>query len=456
MMRRTIAASLVALLVPGTASAQAWLKDRAAAEGPGVKAGNLEVHPGIGTELGYDSNWFLRSSSSNRLALNAAGNGLPVVGIPVLRVTPSISISTLSGDRMGGASGDPQKVTFRVAGAVTHREYLSGDWSNQRNTGGSANFELAIAPRQPLGAVLGAGFVRTVNPTASGDPNLMFGRNDALANGELVWAPGGGTLEIRAGYRGRFTFLDNNDALNNNEHTGTARARWLFRPRNALFLDTSYGVLTYGKNTSDTRNLAPLRARFGTSGLITPRVGVMLAGGYGAAGLDAKAGDLAGDFAGLIGQGELRYFFDASALPGDVTEAASSNAVAVGALRDFQPGFLGSYNTITRGYARATYLWQGKIFASLEGGFSSIGFNALQFTQDAFLGQKREGEFKNMRPDLQVFGEYRLSNALGVNATFRYSANSSNVGLRQDPQSASFVDLNWSRVEAFAGVRYAL
>jgi hypothetical protein len=450
-------ATVLALLVPGSASAQVWLKDRAATEGAGVKAGNLEVHPGVGTELGYDSNWFLRSSATDRLALNGAGNGLPVVGLPVLRITPSISVGSLSNDRMGGAAGDPQKVTFRLAGAATYREYLSSDWSDQRNLGGNLALDVQIAPKQPFGANLGAGFVRTVNPTASGDPNLMFARNDALANGELVYSPGGGTLEFRAGYRGRFTSFDNNDSLGQSEHTGTARARWLFRPRNALFLDGAFGTMAYNKNTSDTRDLAPLRIKFGTSGLLTPRIGVLLAAGYGDAGLKSAATDKAENFASVIAQGEVRYFFDAAALPDAANaDSASSNAVAVGFLRDFQPSMLGSVFSMNRGYARATYLWQGKIYTSVEGGISSIGFNTLQYTSGNSVGQTRAAAFTNLRPDFTLFGEYRLSSALGVNATVKYTSNSSDAKLLQDSTSGSYVDLNWSRFEAFAGVRYAL
>jgi len=366
-------------------------------------------------------------------------------------------VGSLSNDRMGGAAGDPQKVTFRLAGAATYREYLSSDWSDQRNLGGNLALDVQIAPKQPFGANLGAGFVRTVNPTASGDPNLMFARNDALANGELVYSPGGGTLEFRAGYRGRFTSFDNNDSLGQSEHTGTARARWLFRPRNALFLDGAFGTMAYNKNTSDTRYLAPLRIKLGTSGLLTPRIGVLLAAGYGDAGLKSAATDKAENFASVIAQGEVRYFFDAAALPDAANaDSASSNAVAVGFLRDFQPSMLGSVFSMNRGYARATYLWQGKIYTSVEGGISSIGFNTLQYTSGNSVGQKRTDAFTNLRPDFTLFGEYRLSSALGVNATVKYTSNSSDAKLFQDSTSGSYVDLNWSRFEAFAGVRYAL
>lgn len=450
-------AGLLAFLLPGTAAAQAWLKDRAATEGPGVKTGNFEVHPGIGSEVGYDSNWFLRADSTSLNVLNGAGNAQPIVGIPILRITPSISLSTLANDRLGTAAGDPPKFKFRASASATYREFLASEWSDQRNVGGAVNLDTQIAPQQPLNGTVGLGYIRTVNPTASGNPDLMFTRNDVLANGDVGYSPGGGTLEFRAGYRGRFSSFENNPSLRQNEHTAVGRARWLFRPRNALFIDVAYGALSYETNTSDTRDLAPMRLKLGTSGLLTPRIGVLLVGGYGSSGVQAGAGTDPADFASFIGQGEVRYFFDAAALPdAGSSDPGSTNALAVGVLRDFAPSMLGSVNSLTRGYLRGTYLWQGKVFTSIEGGVSSIGFNALTFTSGTSAGTRRADAFKNVRPDFTAFAEYRLSSSLGFNATLKYMSNSSNVGLKQDASSATYVDLNWTRVEAYAGLRYAL
>ncbi|MDW8362679.1 MAG: hypothetical protein RMK74_09775, partial [Myxococcales bacterium] len=44
-------------------SAQGWLEDRRRAEGIGIRVGDLELHPGIGAEVGYDSNVFLQSDT---------------------------------------------------------------------------------------------------------------------------------------------------------------------------------------------------------------------------------------------------------------------------------------------------------------------------------------------------------------------------------------------------------
>src|SRR5258706_13050003 len=52
------------------ASAQGWLADRRYTEGAGIRTGDLELHPGIGGEVGYDSNWFLRSHKEGPTILN--------------------------------------------------------------------------------------------------------------------------------------------------------------------------------------------------------------------------------------------------------------------------------------------------------------------------------------------------------------------------------------------------
>src|SRR5690349_3139001 len=68
-----VAAVSTALLSwSGTASAQGWLADRRYTEGAGIRTGDVELHPGIGGEVGYDSNWFYRSSKEGPTIANGA------------------------------------------------------------------------------------------------------------------------------------------------------------------------------------------------------------------------------------------------------------------------------------------------------------------------------------------------------------------------------------------------
>src|SRR5260221_663088 len=66
------------------AQEQVWLKDRRYSEGIGIRTGDLELHPGLGAEFGYDSNYFLRADSED-----------PIPALR-LRIVPSFSLSKLS------------------------------------------------------------------------------------------------------------------------------------------------------------------------------------------------------------------------------------------------------------------------------------------------------------------------------------------------------------------------
>src|SRR5690606_26749332 len=92
---RLVLATLLVILSAASArvEAQAWLEDRARREGPGIRLGNLELHPGLGVEAGYDSNVFL-SPSGDRFESG------------ILRITPHLDLSTLGPERRATREGD--------------------------------------------------------------------------------------------------------------------------------------------------------------------------------------------------------------------------------------------------------------------------------------------------------------------------------------------------------------
>src|SRR5262245_57512884 len=85
---------LGALTVTLRASAQSqpWIADRRYGEGIGVRAGDLELHPGVAGEVGYDSNYFQASGEATE----------PEIAAIRLRVTPSLSLATLGPKRRAG------------------------------------------------------------------------------------------------------------------------------------------------------------------------------------------------------------------------------------------------------------------------------------------------------------------------------------------------------------------
>src|SRR5690606_33625659 len=104
-MKRFVALStlLMAAFVAESAAAQTgehtWLSDRRYREGAGWRVGDFELHPGLGVDFGYDSNFLRRHSSED-----------PVQSLR-LRVSPHFSVSTLGPQRRG--DGPPPTVEFR-------------------------------------------------------------------------------------------------------------------------------------------------------------------------------------------------------------------------------------------------------------------------------------------------------------------------------------------------------
>ena len=211
-------ASLLAVLLPaGAARAQAvvnapdapaWLQDRRYNEGVGIKTGDLELHPGIAGEAGYDSNWFLRSQNNGYLNSSPSS---PIQPAAVFRITPSLYLATLGPQRReGDLHAEPPSVRFRAGINGTYREFISAggtdasapnnDVTRQRNLSVGSDARLEIAPERPFGAALLANYVRTVQPNSvTADPNLSFVRDDVGAGGELIVQPGGPHKFVNSG-----------------------------------------------------------------------------------------------------------------------------------------------------------------------------------------------------------------------------------------------------------------
>jgi len=128
--RRVVRVLVGALAAAGTlvvsrqATAQEWLKDRQYQEGAGVQAGDFEFHPGIAAEGGYDSNWFLRTDKAG------FANSGPV-GSPEMRITPSLTLSTMGAQRAEGKTGRGRSRSVRASQARTRSSSASSRPSSE-------------------------------------------------------------------------------------------------------------------------------------------------------------------------------------------------------------------------------------------------------------------------------------------------------------------------------------
>jgi hypothetical protein len=438
----TLAALTLAASYTTAASAQdqVWLKDRRYTEGAGLRAGNLEIHPGIAGDFGYDSNYFLRAPSET-----------PVDSLRI-RVTPSLSLSTITQQRReGDGPSELPKVTFRAGAAATYNEFIatqsahSSEMSSQRNVSALGNLQLNFLPGRVVGGDIYGDLLRTVQP--SNNPDLNFNRITGRAGAGLVWAPGGGMFDWRVGYEYGNTYFEQNGlhGLSNVYHQINTRGRWRFLPRTAFLYDGSLSFYRY--NNSDRSaaqlNSDPVRARVGLNGLVSPSFALLAMVGWGSSfykGLNAQ------QFDSVIGQAELKWYITPSPTldPAGATLALSS--VAIGYNRDFFNSYLGDFFSRDRGYLNLSYFFGGRFLLVGDAGVARIGYPVVLGANRATVVQ---GRFATLRVDGSLFGEYRLTDSLGLNATVRYSTDITDVKLAGDP-------LEWKRFEAYAGVRWFL
>jgi hypothetical protein len=462
-----------------------WLKDRRYAEGSGIQAGDLEIHPGIAGEFGYDSNWFQRSNQQN------VDNGpplAPVVPALELRVTPSLYLSTVGVQRRQDEGPlETPAVVFRAGVNATYRAYFGvtsdasqpqNDIAGQANVGGSADARLDILPSRPVGGAIFASYGRTILPNeGNADPNVSFNQDSISAGAEIAILPGGGTLDWHLGYRFSTTLFEESVAqpFTNYSNEAYLRGRWRFRPRTALLYDGTLDFFTY-TNADEARaqglvSSTPVRARLGINGLITERFAVLAMLGWGASFYDNKIPEVQ-QFDSLLAQAELKWYLAAS--PGiaratDIGLALSS--ISLGFTRDFQNSYLGNYDILDRGYLKFDYMFAGRAIISVQGGVGAVQYPTMYWlvagaTPNApLVAQLRDPAFTDVVADASVFGEYRFTNSFALNATVRYSQTFSNTkvedvvpvpGIGPPPGTTGVYGMAWQRVEAYLGLRLFL
>jgi hypothetical protein len=452
------------------ASAQGWLADRRYTEGAGIRTGDLELHPGIGGEVGYDSNWFLRSHKEGANIVNGPPR-LPPADAAVFRVTPSFYISTLGAQRLdaGGTTRvEPRTISFRGGVSATGRAFIGEQMSRQHNVSIASDARLDVNQGRPLGFGIFAAYNRLIQPQVLADPNLSFNRSDLRVGGEIIGIPGGGTLDLRGGYQvnGALFEESNGDPYTNVTHEVFVKNRWRFRPRTALFHDTSLRWINYpnaDRALNYLNDSTPIRTRLGVTGLVTDRFGVLLAAGYGATFFKNPQAASSPQYDSINAQAEGIFYLGQGAgadEPGKATLLLST--VALGFLRDFQNSLLGNFYNTNRLYGRVEYWFGGKTVIRFDAYGEQLNYPPV-FLNAAGTPAQVTGEFSNFRVGGGLFAEYRFTSSFGINTTIDYVQQISDTqipagvtvgGAPGGPATAGVFDLNYRRFQAFAGARY--
>ncbi|MFT3769223.1 MAG: hypothetical protein QM820_27610 [Minicystis sp.] len=439
-----------------------WLRDRRYTVGPGYRVGDFEIHPGAAAEFGYDSN-YLRRSSGNA--------NLPVLSSLRLRLTPSISLSTLGSQRREEGGAKPT-VEFKAGASLTYNEFFpvgapsattADVMRAQRNLGVAFDLGLVVFPGRSWSGVINLNYMRAITPTDQGaefTPNikqLAFNRNLPRGSAELVWTPGAGLFEWRLGYSFSGTIFEASEfaSLTNVNNSITTRGRWRFLPRTSLMYDASFGFITYTSPDTPTSGgkLAshPMRARLGLNGLITPSFSILALGGWGASFYSVTAPAPNENFDSFIGQVELKWFLTPNPTVNTTQTSPTLSSVSVGFIRDFYDSYIGNYFERDRGYLSFSYFYGGKFLVVLEGGAGPVVYP--QFLTKGSSGTVLPG-FTDIRFDASLFAEYRFKDQFGISASVRYNEN---INKHPIPVMGGMDDdLSFRQIETYLAFRWLM
>jgi hypothetical protein len=447
MRRNSIAAVLMTAtvtLAAGEARAQYWLSDRVLAEGRGIRVGNFELHPGLGSEFGYDSNAFY------------AGGSTPVDPALRLRVTGNFAISTLGARRRqmpGEENPAAPPVQFRANVGVSYSHFFPvvpatvRSVSDASNLGLNAGLAVTVASSRTWGFTFSNDFARAVQGTSELNFGqlFVFNRWQNIAQIGFTVTPGGGSFEFKGSYTNRlYIFFEPGfEGYSNMGNDINLAMRWRFLPKTAFAWLGTFSPTFYFNPSPIGSGLftgTPVTTRFGLTGLFTDRLSFQIFGGYGATYFDR--GDNVETF---IGNAEVRYL------------TGPSMSVRGGFVRDFGGSFIGNYLIRNNLYLNVSHSFAGRFLLSAEAqaGLIQIGYPTdrtgarSSFLTGTAIGA--DGRITGFRALAMVFGEYRFSEYFGLNGTLSYTGNFIDAQLLSMGMPGG--SLNWNKFEAFLGLR---
>src|SRR5262249_53234555 len=144
-----------------------------------------------------------------------------------IRVTPSISLSTLTAQRLDATTpGTPPTVEFRASAHGSYNELIaadskySSDVSKHRHFDGGADFVANFLPTKPIGFDVYADYLRVVQPSNDINAENSFDRDTFRGGAGVSWRPGGGLFDWRIGYELVYNYFESDPykLFNNAQH----------------------------------------------------------------------------------------------------------------------------------------------------------------------------------------------------------------------------------------------
>jgi hypothetical protein len=307
------------------------------------------LHVGVGAEAGYDSNVFYAETSPR--------------GSAIARIVPFLELTNAA--RNGAVNSD---LYYDLGAALVYREYLSSDpdIKSQRAFMPSAYGNLEFSKMQSLSFGLSEAYTRTEDPPYQVS-QAQITRDVNQASASLRWTPGGGRLGMVLRYTNTVDAFETNNLrfANSMGHLLLLDTSWKWLPKTALVLQVSQGYISYFHTdaTGVTKPASfPFHAYGGIRGLITPKLTVNLAVGYGNGFYDLT------NRSGPSGYGSI------SATADVVYQPTLLTSVQFGYRRDFLNAIIGDFY-----YLDAVYLNIGQAIAGRVGFGLSARYESRSF-----------------------------------------------------------------------------
>lgn len=443
---------LAVSILASHAEAQGWLADRQRTEGPGLRVGDFEVHPGLGVELGYDSNLYYTSED-------------PAPGLPrryesaILRVTPHLFISTLGPARQAEGEGRPvartQPIAFRAGITASYYEFFADE--RRRNVSLGAGLNLTVAPSPIFSIVIADEFARSIRPFTENTFETSTARDQNTASIHLVFNTEGNMFQVRTGYRFGLDYFEGASFRYGSSMTHTVEMQETFRflPQTGIVHDMSVAYRDYfeagTRPSTAVFDSTTVMTRIGLNGAITPEISLLGMVGYAAGFFDSNIAGYDQDFESVVAQAQLSW------------QIAPNVRTHLGYQRSFQPSFVGNYSSQDRGFLGAQMMFGGQFLLGIEGGVAYVDFGQIvapctDRTSAACMGPTPIGSTLNredIRVDASLFGEYRFTEWLGVNGAISYVGDFTDFrySVAIGPMTSVLDPAGYHKVEMWLGVR---
>ena len=437
-------------LSASTVEAQAWLSDRSRTEGPGFQVGDFVLHPGLGVELGYDTNIFYTQDDADPARFDYRDSA-------ILRTAAHLNIATRSAVRSedeeatrGAGSAEGPPVTFRAGLSGSFYHFFNDD--RQTNVGLDANFALNILPGRVFSLTIADTFGRTIRPFTENFRPVAYARIRNDASLRLNFTTPGNVLRISLSYDLGLDFFEDAQFQYGNSLRHRIRLSETFRffPQTAIIHDTSY---TYHDVLNEAGSGVPrstlyndghiISTRIGLNGAFTTNFSVLAMVGY-------QAG-----FYNFANTTMTTFDYDYESITAEINarwQIVENARLTFGYDRHMRPSFIGNYMQQDRGHIAFQTMIEGAFLIGAEVALGYYEFGAILAPDGSPLGTTLTRS--DIRFTGSLFLEYRFTDWLGVNGTFRYTGSFTDYQYSLPVGAAPILDpAQFNKVELWLGVR---